>query len=45
MDSERRQNFSRFLGRPEYNIEDFLDIECNHCGGDFFLDEVFQTDR
>ena len=26
-------------------IEDFLDIECNHCGGSFFLDEVFQSDN
>jgi hypothetical protein len=26
-------------------IEDFLDIECNHCGGSFFLDEVFQLDN
>ena len=22
-------------------IEDFLDIECNHCGGSFFLDEIY----
>ena len=22
-------------------IEDFLDIECNHCGGGFFLDEIY----
>ena len=24
-------------------IEDYLDIECNHCGGSFFLDEVFSS--
>ena len=24
-------------------IEDFLDIECNHCGGSFFLDEVYPS--
>lgn len=22
-------------------IEDYLDIECNHCGGSFFLDEIY----